>query len=421
MTTPSAPSSETESTASQLAEPLSPTIKALGAVSLLTDISSEMVYPINPAFLTRALGAPAWAVGLIEGTAEMLASVLKLYSGRLSDRMGRRKPLTLVGYSLGAISKPLIGLSTVWPMMFFARALDRTGKGIRTAPRDALITENSLPSQRGRAFGLHRSLDTTGAVLGPLIGYVFLRFFPDALRQLYFLAFIPGMLSVFALWFFVRESGEDPAAKGNEKGLKSGASAPLPAFSFRNLSPEYRRYLGVVALFGLGNSSDAFLLLRAGDRGMTAANLLLLYAAFNVVEAALGYFAGGLSDRVGRRPLIATGYIIFAAVYLGFAALPSAGAVWPLFLLYGLYYTLTQGTQRAYAADLANPERRGAEIGAFHMVVGVSALPASIIAGWIYARVSPSLPFYISATTALCAAILLIVLRPRPLVNDTTT
>ena len=398
----SAAKSATESPATA---PLSPTVKALGLVSLLADTSSEMIYPVNPIFLTRILGAPPWVVGMVEGMAESIASLLKPFAGQWSDHLGQRKPFAVAGYALSAFGKPLIGLASAWGLVFVARALDRTGKGLRTAPRDALIAENSDPTQRGRAFGLHRSMDTTGAVIGPLIGYLYLRLFPDALRELYFLAFIPGLLSVFALLFFVRE-----AKKG---AARSGAAKPaIFPFTLSGLSAEYRTYLAIVALFALGNSSDAFLLLRAGDRGMTAQNLLLLYAAFNVVEAVLAYFAGGLSDRVGRRPLLAAGYGVFALVYLGFARLPGSAAVWPLFLLYGFYYTLTQGTQRAYAADLANPARRGAEIGAFHFVVGLSALPASLIAGWLYSRVSPAAPFYVSAATAITAALLLLLWRP---------
>jgi MFS family permease len=379
-------------------QPLSPTVRALGLVSLCTDLSSEMVYPVNPVFLTKVLGAPPWAVGVVEGVAESTASLLKLYSGYLSDRMGRRKPLAVAGYGLAAFSKPLMGLAGSWGHVFLARLLDRTGKGLRATPRDALIADNVTPGQRGRAFGLHRSLDTTGAVLGPLAGWLYLRSFPDHLRWLYLIAFVPAVLGVLVLLLFVREA---------RKGAEGKPAAP-PTFNLRGLSPAYRHYLLVVGLFGLGNSSDAFLLLRAGDQGVRPDHLLLLYALFNVVEATLGYFAGRLSDRVGRRPLIAAGYGVFALVYLGFALLHSTAAVWGLFLLYGLYYTLSQGTQKALAADLSHPDRRGAEIGAFHLLVGIAALPASLVAGWLYTRVSPAAPFLLGATTATLAAALLL-------------
>ncbi len=383
--------------------PLSPTVKALGAVSFCADVSSEMVYPLNPIFLTQVLRAPAWTVGLIEGVAESVASILKLYSGWLSDRVGRRKPFTVGGYALSALAKPLIAFAGVWGHVLGARFLDRVGKGLRTAPRDALITESSPPAQRGRAFGFHRSMDTLGAVLGPLLGYIFLLRYPDQIRKLYLFAFIPGLLGVLVLGFFVRER-----AKARDTAKRA------PIFSFAQLSSEYRRYLLVVALFSFGNSSDAFLLLRAQNMGVELRHLLLLYALFNVVEAVLGYSAGGLSDRVGRRPLMVAGYFVFALVYLGFAIFHSAVAAWILFPIYGLYYTLTQGTQRALAADLAHPDRRGAEMGAFHMVVGLAALPASVFAGWLYARVSPASPFFLGSVTAAAAGLLLLLSRKKP-------
>jgi len=350
-------------------------------------------------------------VGLIEGVAESTASLLKLYSGWLSDRWGRRKPFAVAGYGLAAVSKPLIAVAGVWGHVLGARFLDRTGKGLRAAPRDALIAENCPPTQRGRAFGFHRSMDTAGAVLGPLLGYWFLHAFPGQFRWLYALAFFPALVGVVLLAWFVREQsaakiGEDKVVKAD--GVVAKKAIPLPSLqSLSGLSPAYRRYLAVVAIFGICNSSDAFLLLRAQDMGVGSAQLLLLYAVFNLVEAALGYRAGRLSDRVGRRPLLIGGYAVFALVYLGFAVLQGAAAVWLLFVIYGLYYTLTQGTQKALAADLAHPDRRGTEIGIFHFLVGVAALPASLIAGWLYSHVAPSAPFVVGACTATAAALLL--------------
>lgn len=386
--------------APEAARGLSPTVKALGVVSLCTDISSEMVYPINPLFLTQVLRAPAWVVGLVEGVAESTASLLKLYSGYLSDRAGRRKPFVLAGYGMAAVAKPLMALAGAWGHVLGARFLDRLGKGLRTAPRDALITENCAPDQRGRAFGFHRSLDTVGAVLGPLLGALFLWQFPGALRALYLLAFLPALLGVLALLFFVREK-----QKGRPNAKPPVPASPLRLFTLSALPPVYRRYLLIVGLFSLGNSSDAFLILRAHDLGVGTEQTLLLYALFNVVEAMLGYPAGRLSDRVGRRPLVAAGYTVFALVYLGFATLHGPRVVWCLFVLYGLYYTLTQGVQRALAADLVHPDRRGAELGAFHMLVGLAALPASLLAGWLFYRVSRAAPFYLGAATAALAAL----------------
>jgi len=387
---------------------LSPTVRTLGWVSLCTDVSSEMVYPLTPGFLTRVLGAPAWSVGLIEGVAESTASLLKLFSGRLSDRSGRRKPLALVGYGLGAVSKPLIAVAGSWPHVLGARFLDRVGKGLRAAPRDALIAESCAPEQRGRAFGFHRSMDTTGAVLGPLLGWLFLHFFPQSLRSVYALAFVPAALGVLLMALLVRE-------KPKAQAQVLVKPTPQPKFTWHGLSAPYRRYLLIVGLFGLGNSSDAFLLLRAQSVGVRPENALLLYAAFNMVEACLAIVAGRLSDRVGRRPLLASGYFVFALAYAGFALLdrlPSpVAAVWALFGLYGLYSTLTQGVQKALVSDMVHPARRGEETGAFHMLLGLAALPASLLAGALYSRLSPSAPFIVGAATALTAAVLLMSTR----------
>ena len=373
-------------------------VKALGLVSLLTDCSSEMVYPVNARML-RMLGAPASVLGLIEGVSEATASLLKLYSGSLSDRWGKRKPLTLVGYGLAALTKPLIGLAGGWPQVFLGRVLDRTGKGLRSAPRDALIADVCPPSMRGRAFGLHRSMDTAGAVLGPLAGYAFLRTHPEAIRSLYWIAFLPALLGVLVLWLVVKES---PKAISVSRG-------PF-RFSLSGLSSPYRRFLLASAVFGLGNSSDQFLLLRSQESAhLSTEKMLLLYALFNVVEAALGYGAGKFSDRMGRRALIAVGWLVFAAVYAGFALLPQRfglPAIVGLFLFYGLYYTLTQGAQKALAADLSDPERRGEQMGAFHFLVGLAAFPASVLAGSLY-DLSPQAPFWIGAGCALVAALIL--------------
>lgn len=380
-------------------QPLPATVKALGFVSLLTDLSSELVYPVNGRLL-RMLGAPAWVLGLIEGLAESTASVLKLYSGTLSDRIGKRKPLALLGYGLAALSKPLIGVAGGWPLVLFARVLDRTGKGLRGAPRDALIADICPKEQRGRAYGLHRSLDTTGAVLGPLLGYFYLQANPDGIRTLYALAFIPALLGVLLLWLVVKETPR--TTEGTSK---------LPRFSLRGLSPDYQRFLLAVGLFSVVNSSDQFLLLRAQEGAkLNAQSILLIYALFNVVEASLGYLVGKQSDKIGRRPLILAGWGVFALVYAGFALLPQGvgfGGVLGLFLLYGLYYTLTQGAQKALAADLSDPSARGQQLGVFHLIVGLGALPASLVAGALYEKVSPAAPFWLGAGGALLAMLLL--------------
>ncbi|MEO1592799.1 MAG: MFS transporter, partial [Cyanobacteria bacterium J06632_22] len=355
---------------------LTPTVRALGWVSLCSDFASKMVYPITPIFLTTVLGAPVWTVGVIEGFAESAASLLKLYSGWLSDRVGRRKPFAAAGYGLGALSKLGLALSASWAGVLGARLIDRVGKGLRAAPRDVLIAENCAPHQRGQAFGLHHSLETIGEVVGPLLGFVLLYQLGLSYRGVFAIAFIPGLIGVLVLLKWVREPRPERPPR------------QLPQFTLSGLSPAYRQYLAAVGLFSLGNSSDAFLLLRSQDLGLTGAQLLLLYAVFNLVETCLGLTVGRLSDRIGRRPLLVSGYAVFALVYLGFATVQSVGAVWGLFMIYGLYSTLTRGTQKAFVADLVHPERRGAEVGAFHMLVGLATLPASLIAGALYTQVS---------------------------------
>ncbi|MEM9087433.1 MAG: MFS transporter [Cyanobacteria bacterium P01_F01_bin.53] len=397
---------------------LNNTVRALGLVSLFTDLASKMVYPITPIFLTTVLGAPAWTVGVVEGIAESTASILKLYSGWLSDRLGRRKPFAVLGYGLGAISKLILAVAGVWGHVLGARFLDRVGKGLRAAPRDALIAENCSPQQRGRAFGLHHSLETIGEVVGPLLGFAFLLYFTDNYRGVFAIAFLPAIVGVLVLATLVREpqnaivETDQRVSSPNRRGNNSiPQKRSRPQFTFRGLSPIYRRYLLVVGRFSLGNSSDAFLLLRAQDLGFVGGQVLLLYAVFNLVEVLLGYAVGNLSDRVGRRPLLASGYLVFAGVYLGFAVAWGTTAVWVLFGFYGLYSTLTRGVQKAFVADLVHPQRRGAETGTFYMVVGLAALPASLIAGWLYAQVSVAAPFYVSAVTAVLAAVLLVNVR----------
>ncbi|MEM1255019.1 MAG: MFS transporter [Cyanobacteria bacterium P01_H01_bin.21] len=373
---------------------LTRTVKALGWVSLLTDFASKMVYPLTPIFLTSVLGAPVWAVGIIEGIAESAASILKLYSGWLSDWAGRRKPFALAGYSLGALSKLGLALSGTWVHVLGARLFDRVGKGLRAAPRDVLIVENCTVAQRGQAFGLHHSLETVGEVLGPLAGFVFLQHHTENYRGVFAIAFIPAVLGALVLQTQVKER-------------RPQTQKTRPQFTLHRLSPTYRQYLFAITLFGLGNSSDAFLLLRAQDLGFTGAQLLLVYAAFNLLAVGLGRMAGQLSDRVGRRPLLVSGYLIFALIYLGFATATTTVAIWILFMVYGLYDTLTRGVQKAFVADLVHPDRRGAETGTFHMLVGLAALPASMMAGWLYATVSVAAPFYVSCVTAVVAALLL--------------
>lgn len=398
-------------------ERLSSTVIALGFVSLFMDMSTEMAYTQIPRFLTLVLHVPSEIVGLIEGMAESAASLFRLVSGHLSDRSGRRKPLTVLGYGSSALAKPLMSLVTFWPFALLLRVADRLGKGIRTAPRDALITEATPPALRGRAFGIHRSMDTVGAMIGPLLGILLLKALASSslstrLRALFLFAGVPGLLAVLTLLLFVRETPKMVADRQVRLGANGGVKT-LPRW--RELSPLYRRFLGIVFLFNLGNFSDAFLLLRAQDIGYTPIGVMLLYAVFNMVEALLDYGVGILGDRFGRKPLIVMGYLIFGVTYLGIGYAPSKAILALFFILYGMYYAFTQGVQRAFAADFSDPQKLGAQIGAYHMVTGIALLPASLIAGKLYG-IHPYLPFTLGATLAFLSAILLLFL-PRPTIN----
>ncbi len=406
------PVSESPSLAIEGAPPaskLSGTVVALGFVSLLMDACSEMVATQTPLFLRYVLGAPAWVVGLIEGIAESVASLLRLFSGSISDRMGKRKPLTILGYSLGAISKPLMFLATGWHFVLALRFLDRVGKGLRSSPRDALVADVTAPGMRGRAFGLHRAMDSTGAVIGPLLGVLFLSHISGdlshKLRLLFLFAGVPGFLAVATLLIFVREPPRT-LASGLSKSIEK---KPFFDFKWKDLPQKYRRFLLIELLFSLGNSSDAFLILQANRIGVSSLNLLWLSAAFNSVEATLGYAAGKLSDRVGRIPLILAGYVVFGAVYLGFGLLRlhMEWGVWMLFLLYGGHSTLSKGATKAYVADLSDPSKRGAQLGAYHTITGIALFPASLLAGFLFDW-NPVAPFILSGTLALfCAGLFL--------------
>ena len=374
---------------------ISPTVVILGVVSLLTDISSEGIYPLIPLFLINVLHAQAVNIGLIEGIAESTASIMRIFSGWLSDVLGSRKWIAAAGYSLSTASKPLLSITTSWHQVFGIRFADRLGKGIRSAPRDALIADVTPPERRGISFGFHRAMDTVGAISGPLLAFWLLRSYHLGYRKLFLLSAIPGALAVLILIFFVRESRRPRTGEAPPKLSLSGFDAP------------FKRFLFVATLFSVGNSSDAFLILRAQNLGITAGKILLLYVLFNSVEAALATHAGAVSDRLGRRNVMLAGYLVFAVVYAGFGYAKSPIHVWVLFGCYGIYNALTQGVQRAFASDLVCAERRGTGLGAYHMLTGVALLPASVIAGYLWDSIGPSAPFYYGAATALLAAVLL--------------
>jgi MFS family permease len=372
----------------------------LAWVAFFNDTSSEMSYWLLPQFLVAALGAPPMAFGLIEGAAETIASFSRLLSGRLSDLLGRRKPLTAAGYTLANIVKPLLAVVHSWQQVFWIRFGDRAAKGFRGAPRDALIADSVDSAHRGAAFGLRQAMDTAGAIVGPLSAILFLRLFAGKIRDVFWVAAIPGLVSIFLVWFAVKEVRRT-----------ADASAPSPRLAKRSSRfPRGKLYLilGAVGLFSLGNSSDLFLILRAQNLGMGVWAAPALGLLFNVVYAALSWPAGRLSDRVPRRLLVVAGYLIYSAVYAGFALLRSPQLVWFLFAVYGTYYALTEGVMKAWIADLAPADSRASVFGVLNWVVGIAAFPASCLAGWIWQRYSPAAPFALSSVLALAAGVLLL-------------
>jgi len=377
---------------------ISRTVVILGIVSLLTDISSEGIYPLIPLFLVNVLHAQAVSVGLIEGIAESTASIVRIFSGWLSDVIGGRKWITTAGYALSTVSKPLLSVTTSWHQVFAIRFADRLGKGIRSAPRDALIADVTAPESRGISFGFHRAMDTVGAVTGPLIAFWLLRSVGLNYRQIFLLSAIPAVLAVVIIIFFVRERA------------RAGKPTNPPSLSLRGFGVPFKKFLFVATLFSVGNSSDVFLILRAQNLGISAGKILLIYVLFNSVEATLATAAGAVSDRLGRRNVMLAGYLVFAAVYAGFGFARHPAEIWVLFAFYGLYNALTSGVQKAFASDLVCAGMRGTGLGAYHMLTGIALLPASVIAGYLWDKVNPSAPFYYGAAMALVAALMLAVL-----------
>lgn len=396
--------------------PLARNVKVLSAVSFLTDVASEMIYPLLPIFLSTVVGVSTTALGAIEGAAESLSSLLRLPAGWWSDRVKRRKPLVLAGYAIAAIARPMIALATTVGQVLAIRLSDRFGKGIRSAPRDALIADSVPQDQRGYAYGVHRAADNAGAVLGPLIAWALLTFQWVELRELFLWAAVPGAISVVLLWGFVQErsvsaavSSAAPAsaATGNVPAARS-AAADASAL----MGAPFWRFLVVIFVFTLGASSDAFLLLRASQLGIAASAIPILWATLHVVKVTSSVWGGGLSDRVGRRPLILFGWAVYAAVYLGFAFATTAWHGWLLFIVYGLYFGMTEGTEKALVADLVPAARRGAAFGWFNAVLGVGALPASLMFGMIWERFGSAVAFGIGAAIAAMATLLFVLLVP---------
>lgn len=372
--------------------------------SFFTDTASEMVYPLMPLYLTTVLGATAMSLGVIEGAAEALNSLLKVVSGAVSDRWQRRKPLVIAGYSVSSLLRPFLAFASSWPHVLALRLGDRVGKGLRTAPRDALLASWSEPSTRGYVFGLHRSMDHLGAMVGPLLASAFLWAWPGQYRWLFALTVIPGAIAVAMLL----PVPEPPAAPRAEARGHAAAPAGSPAAEF---GAPFRRYLAVVVLFGLGNSTDAYLLLRLSDVGVAAVWIPLVWSGLHVVKAVVSPIGGLVSDRLGRKGVIVAGWLVYAAVYGGFALATSLPALLTLFFVYGLYYGLTEGVEKAVVADLAPAEARGRAFGLYNAAIGISALAASLVFGAVWKVAGAPTAFTLGAGLALAASVLLWRLR----------
>ncbi|OYW73826.1 MAG: hypothetical protein B7Z37_20030 [Verrucomicrobia bacterium 12-59-8] len=369
------------------------TVWALGWVSFFTDVSTEMVYPLLPVFLTTMLGASMAFVGLVEGIAESTASLLKIASGWWSDRVRKRKPLMIAGYGLSALTRPLIAIAATGGQVLGARFIDRIGKGIRTSPRDALLAASVPPEQRGAAFGVQRAMDNAGAVFGPLIAWIMLQWFTSDYRVLFWIAVIPMAGAMGCLIFGTRDQVQPPTPV---------ADKTLVPF---NITPGFKSYLGAVLLFTLGNSSDAFLLLRAQAVGIHFSSLPLLWLALSLVKSVSSYPAGVLSDRIGRRGLIIGGWCVYALVYVGFGLANQPWHIWALFVAYGLFYGMTESTERALVADFYPDAQRGRAFGSFNFITGIGALPASLLMGWLWTAYGPLVAFGTGGALALCAVL----------------
>ena len=371
---------------------LRPQVILLGLVSLLNDSASEMIYPILPVFLTMTLGATPFDVGMIEGLADAIASILKYFAGSWSDRLTRRRPLISSGYALAAGSRALIAAAVAWPWVLAARLIDRTGKGIRSAPRDALISDVTPPEQRGKAYGFHRALDHTGAIIGPLMAMALLQGFHLQMRTVFYIAVIPGFIAVILLLTLLKEDPKPP-----KESTSITPAPPLPG--------RFWVALGAIALFSLANSSDAFLLLQASAAGVSTAMLPLLWAAHHVIKALFSTRAGALSDRMDRRTLLVIGWLVYAAIYFAFPIAHSMRSFFILFILYAIPFTLTEGAERAWISTMVPAEARGKSFGLYYLATGIFVLAGTLIFGLLYERVSQAAAFSTGAAIAVIAAL----------------
>ena len=397
-------------------------VLAISLVSFLNDASSEIIYPLLPVFLATTLLASPAAIGLIEGAAESTSSLLKLFSGYWSDRRGRRKGFVVFGYSLASLARPLLGFATSWTHVLVLRFTDRIGKGIRSAPRDAMIADSAAPHELGLAFGFHRAMDHAGAVVGPLLAYLILQIIaidPNSptsadFRQLFLLASVPALCAVLVAAFLIKERRVTPEVVAV---VETQPRLPF-RLTLRGFDANFKRFLFIIALFTLSNSSDAFLLLRARESGIGAATIPLLWAALHVCKVVSSVIGGDLSDRFGRKRLIAAGWLVYAGVYAGFAYVDSSIEVWSLFLIYGIYFGLVEGAEKALVSDLVAPEQRGTAYGLYNLAFGITVLPASLLLGELWKWQGAPTAFLASAALSLIATLLLITTVKMGIRND---
>jgi len=378
------------------------TVIALGVVSFFTDFSSEMIYPLLPVFLSTVLGAGALALGVVEGVAESTAALLKVLSGVWTDKISRRKPFIVAGYGLAGLVRPLIGLAQAWPLVLALRFTDRIGKGLRTSPRDALIADVTNPAQRGAAYGLHRAMDHAGAVVGPLAATALMGLAGLPMRTVFLLAAVPAAVVMAVIFLSVKE---------HPRAAEPAEVQDKPRSTWRDLSVGYKRYLGILLLFTLGNSTDAFLLLRLSNAGVATVWIPALWAVHHAVKMLAAYLFGRVSDRLGYRRMIAVGWIVYALVYFGFAKVNSTAGLIAIFLGYGLYFGLTEPAEKALVSRLVPADLRGTAFGWYHGVIGLGALPASLLFGLVWHSFGAAAAFNLGAGLALAAAALLASLK----------